>query len=95
MPIAPHLLFPQFLDDNCPVEREKGLAFGLALLEKADELWVFGTHQSEGMRRDRHYPFANRIFAKFPGIFCVSCNIAGKRRAYVYYFYHDHTSAFM
>jgi hypothetical protein len=41
MPIAPHLLFPQFLDDNCPVEREKGLAFGLALLEKADELWVY------------------------------------------------------
>jgi hypothetical protein len=52
MPIAPHLLFPQFLDDNCPMEREKGLAFGLALLEKTDELWVFGTHQSEGMRRE-------------------------------------------
>jgi hypothetical protein len=52
MPIAPHLLFPQFLDDNCPVEREKGLTFGLALLEKVDELWVFGSHQSEGMRRE-------------------------------------------
>ena len=52
LPIAPHLLFPQFLDDNCPMEREKGLAFGLVLLEKADELWVFGTHRSEGMRRE-------------------------------------------
>ena len=52
MPIAPHLLFPQFLDDNCPVEREMGLAFGLALLEKTDELWVFGVHISEGMRRE-------------------------------------------
>ena len=51
-PIAPHLLFPQFLDDNCPVEREKGLAFGLALLEKVDELWVFGTYISEGMHRE-------------------------------------------
>ena len=52
MPIAPHLLFPQFLDDNCPVEREKGLVFGLALLEKVDELWAFGAYISEGMRRE-------------------------------------------
>jgi len=52
LPIAPHLLFPQFLDDNCPVEREKGLVFGLVLLKKADELWVFGTRTSEGMRRE-------------------------------------------
>jgi hypothetical protein len=52
LPIAPHLLFPQFLDDNCPVEREKGLTFGLVLLEKVDELWVFGTRTSEGMRRE-------------------------------------------
>jgi len=52
MPIAPHLLFPQFLDDNCPIEREMGLVFGLALLEKADELWVFGIHRSEGMHRE-------------------------------------------
>lgn len=32
MPIASHLLYPQMLDDNIPVERELGLLFGLALL---------------------------------------------------------------
>lgn len=52
LPLAPHLLFPQFLNDDCPDERELGLAFALALLEKADELWVFGIYLSEGMRRE-------------------------------------------
>ena len=61
LPIAPHLLFPQFLDDNCPVEREKGLAFGLILLEKVDELWVFGTRTSEGMRREIEKAIANEM----------------------------------
>ncbi len=43
MPIASHLLYPQMLDDNIPVERELGLLFGLALLRMCDEVWVFGT----------------------------------------------------
>ena len=34
IPIAPHLLFPQFLDDNKPKERELGLFFGNAILSK-------------------------------------------------------------
>jgi hypothetical protein len=52
LPLAPHLLFPQFLDDDCPEERELGLAFALDLLGKANELWVFGISWSEGMRRE-------------------------------------------
>ena len=52
IPIAPHLLFPQFLNDNNSNERELGLVFALALLAKADELWVFGKHRSEGMKRE-------------------------------------------
>ena len=42
MPIASHLLYPQFLDDSKPEERELGLLFGLALLKLCDEVWVFG-----------------------------------------------------
>ena len=42
MPIASHLLYPQFLDDTNPDERELGLLFGLALLRLCDEVWVFG-----------------------------------------------------
>lgn len=49
LPIAPHLLFMQFIDDNKQDERELGLSFGLALLAMCDELWVFGDAITEGM----------------------------------------------
>ena len=32
MPVASHLIYPQFLDDNDPIERELGTTFGLMLL---------------------------------------------------------------
>ena len=34
IPIAPHLLFPQFLNDANPNERQLGLFFGNALMSK-------------------------------------------------------------
>ena len=40
IPIAPHLMFPQFLDDNNYKEREPGLLFGNAILSKCAEMWV-------------------------------------------------------
>lgn len=49
MPIASHLLYPQILNDNDPAERERGLQFGLQLLELCDEVWVFGKQHSAGM----------------------------------------------
>jgi hypothetical protein len=49
IPIAPHLLFPQFLDDNDPKERQLGLFFGNALMSKCAEVWVFGSTISAGM----------------------------------------------
>lgn len=52
IPIAPHLLFPQFLDDNDPVQRELGLFFGNALMSKCAEVWVFGSHISSGMEAE-------------------------------------------
>ena len=52
IPIAPHLLFPQFLDDNKPKERELGLLFGNAILSKCAEMWVFGDRISEGMEAE-------------------------------------------
>jgi hypothetical protein len=47
IPIAPHLLFPQFLDDTDPTERELGLFFGNALMSKCAEVWVFGSQHLE------------------------------------------------
>ena len=52
IPIAPHLLFPQFLNDSDPKERELGLFFGNALLSKCVEMFVFGSRISEGMEAE-------------------------------------------
>lgn len=52
IPFAPHLLYPQFLDEDDPSERELGLFFGMVWLGKCDELWVFGRHISNGMARE-------------------------------------------
>ena len=48
-PIAPHLLFPQFMDDTDPHGRELGLFFGNAVMSKCSEVWVFGERISDGM----------------------------------------------
>jgi len=50
IPIAPHVYFTQFLDDEVFEDREWGLRMGLELLERCDEIWVFGNTISEGMR---------------------------------------------
>lgn len=47
IPIAPHLLFPQFMSDDA--ERELALFMDMVLLGKCDELWVFGELVTEGM----------------------------------------------
>ena len=47
IPIAPHLLFPQFMDDDA--ERELALFMDMVLLSKCEELWVFGETVTEGM----------------------------------------------
>lgn len=52
IPIAPHLLYPQFLNDNDPNERELGLLFGNALISKCAEIWVFGSRISSGMEAE-------------------------------------------
>lgn len=41
IPFAPHLLFPQFLDDEDKSQRELGLFFGMVFLAKCKEIWVF------------------------------------------------------
>ena len=51
-PIAPHCYLPRFMDDNNPAERELGLAFGIRLLYECREVWVFGGHISDGMKRE-------------------------------------------
>lgn len=52
IPFAPHLLFPQFLNEHDDYERELGIIMGLAILSKCAEVWVFGVQLSPGMWRE-------------------------------------------
>lgn len=49
IPIAPHLLFPQFMNDEEPTDRELAMFMNMVLLSKCEELWVFGNTISRGM----------------------------------------------
>jgi len=50
-PFAPHLLYPDFLDDDAAAERSLGIGAGLAWLAVADEVLVVGD-PTEGMRAE-------------------------------------------
>lgn len=52
IPIAPHLLFPQFMNDEKPTDRELAMFMNMVLLGKCDELWVFGNIISKGMEQE-------------------------------------------
>ena len=52
IPLTPHLLYPQFMDDGSPTERELALFMGLVLLTKCEQVWVFGGVISPGMRAE-------------------------------------------
>lgn len=52
IPLAPHVIFTQFLDDGISADREAGRAMGLTLLAKCQELWAFGGCLSEGMKAE-------------------------------------------
>ena len=52
IPLAPHLLYPQFMDDDDEDQRILGLRFAIALLCRCDELWVFGEKVSAGMAKE-------------------------------------------
>lgn len=49
IPFAPHLLYPQIMNDNDPQERHLALFFGLVWLRTCHEVWVFGSYISSGM----------------------------------------------
>lgn len=47
---APHLMLPSLYSDDIPDERQISLDIGLYMIPKCDELWVFGTRISRGMK---------------------------------------------
>lgn len=70
VPIAPHLNFPQFLDEKIHEEREAGIKMGLEILKKANELWCFGKTLTEGMEMELKYAIKNNIPIKY---FTIGC----------------------
>lgn len=52
LPLAPHLYFTQFLDDDIPKERTHGQKLGIEWLKNVSELWVIGDRISSGMQQE-------------------------------------------
>lgn len=52
LPLAPHLLFPQFLHEDNSMERMVAMKLNSILLGKSHELWVFGTDITQGMSEE-------------------------------------------
>ncbi len=51
-PVAVHLMYPQFLDDRVPKEREAGLKMGRRVLAVCEEIWLCGERMSSGMKAE-------------------------------------------
>ena len=52
IPVTPHLLYPQFREDENPKERADAMHFNYVLLGKCNELWVFGDVISKCMAHE-------------------------------------------
>lgn len=52
IPVTPHLLYPQFMNDDDESEREMAMHFNYVLLGKCSEVWIFGGVMSRGMARE-------------------------------------------
>lgn len=51
VPIAPHIYFTEFLNEEDHEERKLGIEAGLKLLKLCDEIWIYG-EPSEGMKME-------------------------------------------
>jgi len=68
IPIAPHLYFTQFLNDDVKEEREVGCEAGLDMLELCDAVWVFrtaGLECTEGMQAEIRHAKKSGIPVKY------------------------------
>lgn len=64
MPIAPHLYFPQFFNDNDERERTRGIELGCELLKECEKIWIIGTEITSGMELEIEVAKANLIPAE-------------------------------
>lgn len=62
IPIAPHLLLPQFMEEES--ERELAMFMDIAILSKCRELWVFG-NPTAGMLNEITYAERKQMTIKY------------------------------
>ncbi len=70
VPIIPHLMYTQFLNEDKHEERQLGLDMGLILLSKCQEIWVFGSRVSKGMEIEIEEAKRRNILIKYYDIHC-------------------------
>lgn len=64
-PIAPQLYYPQFLEENNPVERKDGLDSAMGWLAMCDLMMIFGGRITKGMRAEINYAESNLIPTRY------------------------------
>lgn len=62
IPIAPHLLLPQFMEEE--TERDLAMFMDIAILSKCRELWVFG-EPTAGMENEIAYAERKQMTIKY------------------------------
>lgn len=62
IPIAPHLLLPQFMEEE--TERDLAMFMDIAILSKCRELWVFG-EPTAGMEKEIAYAKRKQMTIKY------------------------------
>ena len=65
IPFAPHLLFPQFMDDNSSEERQLAMFMNMIMLGHCEEIWVFGDRISAGMKQEIHKAERKRMKIRY------------------------------
>lgn len=67
IPLAPHLLFPQFMDDTDPDTRGLAMFFNRVLLSKCEAIWVYTARVSVGMRAEIEWAHQLEIPVRYFG----------------------------
>lgn len=63
IPLAPHLLLPQFMSEE--TEREVALDMGMQMMTRCDEVWVFGETITSGMLEEIEFAKNNAIITNY------------------------------
>ena len=67
IPLAPHLHYPQFMDDTDPADRELAMFFNRVLLSKCEAVWVYTARVSVGMRAEIEWAHQLEIPVRYFG----------------------------